>query len=151
MLRKQQKEGQVRRKNDGSSILVRYPPTFSSGYKRLKYIFSEVTIVTANAAVQSGSDVVVTCTVAATDAGTDIIWYMGDNVKITPDDTSYTIVTTMAEGVGGDEKTWTSLSKLTVKSFENADVSSYLCTVDYTEPILDDSSQSLQIDVLGNY
>ena len=152
MLRKQQKEGHVRSKNDGSSILVRYPLPFSSGYKRLKYIFSVVTIETDDTAVELGSYVVLTCTVEATDVGTNILWYMGDdNAKIIDDKSSYTIETTMAEDVGGDGETWTSISKLTVKSFENSGVSSYMCTVDYTEPILDDSSQSLQIDVLGYF
>ena len=111
-----------------------------------------VTIETDDTAVELGSYVVLTCTVAATDVGTNILWYMGDdNAKIIDDKSSYTIETYMAEDVGGDGETWTSLSKLTVKSFENSDVSSYMCTVDYTEPILDDSSQSLQIDVLGYF
>ena len=110
---------------------------------------SEVAVASEASATQSGSPATLTCTVEASDAGVDILWYKDTTTALSDSDDAYTIATTLATTAGADSITMTSSSSLEIVSFESADVGAYSCAVDYTAPILDDSSGDQDMSVLG--
>ena len=112
---------------------------------------SEVTVSALLPSVKAGDIADLSCTVKASDAGNDILWFKEDSSEPLPNDSSsYTITTTMAESTQPDGKTMISSSVLTVLDFDLSDVGSYHCRVDYNDPILDDDSIKQAVAILGN-
>ena len=115
-------------------------------------LFSEVTASAPKSSIKSGDDGVISCVVNANDVGTAIQWFKGDSTTaLVSDDSAYTISTTLATNFESDGKTKESTSVLTILNFDAADVDSYSCRVDYSDPILDDSSPEQAMKILGNY
>ena len=101
--------------------------------------------------IKSGSNGVISCVVNANDVGTAIQWYKGDSsTALVSDGSAYTIATTLATSFESDGKTKKSTSDLTIIGFDAADVASYSCRVDYSDPILDDGSPEQALQILGN-
>ena len=102
--------------------------------------------------IKSGDDGVISCVVKAHDVGTGIKWFKGDlTTALVSDDSSYTILTTLATSFEADGKTKQSVSILTILNFDADDVAPYFCRVDYNDPVLDDQSTDQALEILGKY
>ena len=110
-----------------------------------------MTISADKSSIKSGDSAHLSCAVEASDTGVSILWFKGDSTTpLNSDDSSYTIATTLAVEFESDGKTKLSTSNLTIFNFDTADVASYSCRVDYTDPTLDDESAEQDLAILGN-
>ena len=93
------------------------------------------------------------CDVEASDSGNDILWYKTGVSESLSNGSDYTIVLSLATGPFTNEGTdWKSASTLTINTFSTAVVGEYSCMVDYTAPILDDTSSSSEtFSILGMF
>ena len=109
-----------------------------------------MTISAPKPSIKSGDSGVISCVVNANDVGNAIQWFKDESTDaLVSDGSEYTISTTLAADFEDDGITKTSTSDLTILSFDSADVASYSCRMDYTDPILDDNSADQDLDILG--